>query len=87
MDKNDKIMRREFKVARTVAVVSVIFALCLIPFNIVNYVIDFNTLDYIHVIKLNITILIVCFNSTLNPILYGLLNRDFRIAFKRLFKI
>ncbi|CAG2163394.1 unnamed protein product [Oppiella nova] len=86
VDKNDKIMRREFRVAKTLAIVTMVFVLCLAPYNVMNYrhIISSQTPDYKELAYLRTTIWLACFNSTLNPILYAFLNKDFRVAFKRI---
>ncbi|CAG2169549.1 unnamed protein product [Oppiella nova] len=82
VDKNDKLMRREFKVAKTLAIVTIVF----VPYNVMNYryIISSQTPDYKELAYLRTTIWLACFNSTLNPILYAFLNKDFRVAFKRI---
>ncbi|CAG2163393.1 unnamed protein product [Oppiella nova] len=72
-------MRREFRVAKTLAVVTIVFIACIIPFTVVYSITHFTNLTYLQVTRLHVTIWIVFINSTINPILYGLLNRDFPI--------
>ncbi|CAG2174539.1 unnamed protein product, partial [Oppiella nova] len=84
LDKSDKIMRRELRVARTLAIITIVHMLCLLPFNILLFTTDMNAIDHKSMTGFLSVIWLVFFNSTLNPILYGLLNSDFRIAFKRL---
>ncbi|CAG2163391.1 unnamed protein product [Oppiella nova] len=86
-DKNDKIMRREFKVAKTAAVVTIVFAICVTPFNIIYFVSDAKTISYRHLAHWQTSLWIMYINSTLNPIIYGALNPNFCVVFKRLLKI
>ncbi|CAG2109444.1 unnamed protein product [Medioppia subpectinata] len=80
--RRDVILRREFRVARSLAVITAVFAICLLPLNVMFLVTDAKTIHLKPMHAINAVVWLLYLNSTLNPILYALLNRDFRIIAK-----
>lgn len=78
---------REFKAAKTLAVVVGAFVVCWLPFVIINAIYSIcenETCPYISTIPILVTKWMHYGNSLLNPPIYGFLNKDFRVAFKHL---
>ncbi|XP_031560218.1 muscarinic acetylcholine receptor M5-like [Actinia tenebrosa] len=78
---------REFKAAKTLAVVVGAFIVCWLPFVIINAIYTFCENDScppINVKHILITKWMHYGNSMLNPPIYGFMNKDFRVAFKHL---
>ncbi|CAF0928209.1 unnamed protein product [Brachionus calyciflorus] len=92
--KNDKLLNRhkrnvtshtntsETKITKTLAIIMGVFVACWLPFFII-YIIrsQLNNPSSISDNVMDIFIWLGYFNSSLNPILYAILNRNFRIAF------
>ncbi|XP_068753156.1 D(5)-like dopamine receptor [Montipora capricornis] len=82
-----KSVRREFKVTKTIAIVLLTFTLCWAPFFIVFTIeqYDISIVRHIPQVLFNLIFLILPnLNSTLNPIIYGYFNTEFRRAFKEI---
>lgn len=78
-----KRIRREVKVAKTVAIITIAYIICLFPLNAyIFYVIKVKS--YSDVVISIFWWLVLC-NSGINPILYGYFNENFRKAFKNVF--
>jgi len=78
---------REFKAAKTLAVVVGAFIVCWLPFVIINAIYSIcenEACPYISTILILISKWMHYGNSLLNPPIYGFLNKDFRVAFKHL---
>nr|QVK45757.1 G protein-coupled receptor [Proales similis] len=77
----------EARVTKTLAIIMSCFVACWLPFFII-YIIrsQLNDPDSIAPWILDIFIWLGYFNSALNPILYAILNRNFRTAFANMFK-
>ncbi|XP_068670014.1 D(5)-like dopamine receptor [Montipora foliosa] len=82
-----KSVRREFKVTKTIAIVLLTFTLCWAPFFIVFTIDQYDMSIVRHipdVLFYLIYLILPNVNSTLNPIIYGYFNTEFRIAFKKI---
>ncbi|XP_020905031.1 octopamine receptor-like [Exaiptasia diaphana] len=76
---------REFKAAKTLAVVVGAFVICWLPFVVINAIYSIcDDCPYISTIPILVTKWMHYGNSLLNPPIYGFLNKDFRVAFKHL---
>ena len=79
--RNAKRIRREVKVAKTLAIITIAYIICLLPFNgyiLYNIIANKNNTK----LGLDITLWLLFLNSTVNPILYAYFNKNFRKAFK-----
>ncbi|KAL9982476.1 hypothetical protein ACROYT_G004523 [Oculina patagonica] len=74
---------KESKAAKTIGIVVGVFYLCWIPFMIAIVLSAFFK-DFITPVVVLVFSTIIYSNSAINPVLYGYLNRDFRLAYKRL---
>ena len=77
------ISRTEARITKTLAIIIVLFILCWCPF-FTAYIIRSQLKDenQISPVLMDVFIWLGYFNSALNPILYAILNNNFRIAFK-----
>lgn len=78
---------REFKAAKTLAVVVGAFVVCWLPFVIINAIYTFcenEACPTMNAKYILITKWMHYGNSMLNPPIYGFMNKDFRVAFKHL---
>ena len=87
VEKRYKLLRREFRSAKTQAIVAIVFMICLSPF--------YFTLMFNHMLSTNnspkftisITLWLLLCNSAVNPILLHLFNKRLRNAVKNMFRI
>ena len=63
----------------------ILFIICWFPFCISMFFSTFTNVKLPLTLDI-VTLILGCFNSTLNPLVYGLLNRRFNDAFRRLFR-
>jgi len=77
-----KLLRREFRVAKTLSIVTIIYIICLLPINITLLVTVTKSDNRLPNFAFAITFLLLLCNSCVNPIIYTLFNRNFRKAFK-----
>ena len=80
---NRSISNSEARVTKTLAIIMFCFVACWLPFFSI-YIVrsQLEDTESIPGVVLDIFIWLGYFNSALNPILYAILNRNFRIAFK-----
>ena len=80
-----KSLRREFKVTKTIAIVLLTFTLCWAPFFIVFTIQQYDMSIVRHIPKVLLYLIFMILpnlNSTLNPIIYGYFNTEFRSTFE-----
>ncbi|XP_054152448.1 uncharacterized protein LOC128951225, partial [Oppia nitens] len=87
VNKRYKLLRKEFRVAYIQAIVVFIYIICFLPFFVTLLIIDINSLTYIPKFTLSLTFWLLLCNSGVNPIVFVLLNNNFRNAFKNIIKI
>ncbi|CAG2163392.1 unnamed protein product [Oppiella nova] len=63
-------MRREFQVAKNAAIITMVFIVCSVPFNIIHFNSDERTFDFKYLVHWEVSLWILLINSTLNPIIY-----------------
>ena len=80
----NKLLRREFRVAKTLAIVTIVFIICLLPFYIAMLI---NGSNRLLEPQYSITSWLFLSNSCVNPIIYTLFNHNFRKAFKTILRL
>ncbi|XP_002741982.1 putative G-protein coupled receptor No18 [Saccoglossus kowalevskii] len=74
----------DVKITKTVLIVLLAFVVCWSPISVVNFLETF--FNYTIPMALDLfTVYMVFLNCALNPIIYGLMNRNFRKGFKKIF--
>lgn len=89
--RQEKQRKDELRLTLSFLVVIVTFVICWLPFCITMFTYMYlpssskdNTVGVNRVVDM-CTLLLGCLNSSCNPIIYGVMNRNFRAAYKRLF--
>lgn len=76
-----KRFKRETKAAVTILVVIGTFVICWLPFVITSIMIMFGSKDSISDSFFALSSYLICVNSACNPIIYGIMNKQFRTSF------
>uniref|UniRef100_A0A0K0E6U2 G_PROTEIN_RECEP_F1_2 domain-containing protein n=1 Tax=Strongyloides stercoralis TaxID=6248 RepID=A0A0K0E6U2_STRER len=83
--KREKIsVAKEKRAAKTIAVIIFVFTFCWLPFFCAYIILPFCESCYLHPKVLQAFVWLGYINSSLNPFLYGILNLEFRQAFRRI---
>ena len=85
--KREKFMRREFRVAKTLAVITVVYIICLLPVYMTLLVTVLKNDNHLPKLVFPLTLWLLLCNSGVNPILYAVFNTNFRNSFKKILKI
>ncbi|XP_054152449.1 5-hydroxytryptamine receptor 2B-like [Oppia nitens] len=85
--KQNKSIRREFRVAKTLAIITVCYVICLLPVYMTLLVTVFKNDNQLPKLPFSLTLWLLLCNSGINPIIYAMFNINFRNAFKRLLKL
>jgi hypothetical protein len=87
MNATDRTSRRENRVAKTLAIVTIAYVICLFPFYftlLITAVLGKNSPEKL---LFSITLWLLYCNSLVNPIIYTIFNQNFRRAFKNILHI
>uniref|UniRef100_A0A0N5A458 G_PROTEIN_RECEP_F1_2 domain-containing protein n=1 Tax=Parastrongyloides trichosuri TaxID=131310 RepID=A0A0N5A458_PARTI len=83
--KREKIsVAKEKRAAKTIAVIIFVFTFCWLPFFCAYLILPFCESCHLHPKVLQAFVWLGYINSSLNPFLYGILNLEFRQAFRRI---
>lgn len=75
---------KEKRAAKTIAVIIFVFTFCWLPFFCAYVIMPFCERCYLHPKVLQAFVWLGYINSSLNPFLYGILNLEFRRAFRKI---
>ena len=78
-----KTIRREVKVAKTLAIITIAFIICFLPINILTIITSLIKMRNVK-LYLDMSAWFMYINSMINPILYAYFNNNFRKAFKNI---
>uniref|UniRef100_A0AC35G4K6 G-protein coupled receptors family 1 profile domain-containing protein n=1 Tax=Panagrolaimus sp. PS1159 TaxID=55785 RepID=A0AC35G4K6_9BILA len=85
LKKREKIsVAKEKRAAKTIAVIIFVFTFCWLPFFCVYIILPFCSTCHIHPKVHQAFVWLGYINSSLNPFLYGILNLEFRRAFRKI---
>ena len=82
--RKEKAKAEELRLTTTLFVVIIIFTICWLPFCITMFMSVFDNEPVPRIPDIT-TMLLGCLNSSLNPIIYGLMNKKFRSGFATLY--
>jgi len=89
LDRDSRLLRCRRRVARTLLVLAFLFAVCWMPYNFLNLIIDHFDQDTQQIINIKVTPFMLWLghaNSAANPLLYCLLSRNIRQSLWCLFR-
>ena len=89
-DRRNRQLRKQRDVKLKLLLVATIFAICWLPLNVLNIVVDFSAKTYEEYLPLFDTLFVATHlfamsSAVANPFLYGLLNENFRNEFRDIF--
>src|SRR5262245_23500182 len=85
LKKREKIsVAKEKRAAKTIAVIISVFTICWFPFFTTYVILPFCQSCYLHPKVHQAFVWLGYINSSLNPFLYGIMNLDFRRAFRKI---
>ncbi len=76
--------QEELQLTRSFFVVITIFILCWLPFCVTMFMNVYSAMPVSRILDM-ITLLLGCLNSACNPIIYGIMNKKYRIAYTKLY--
>ena len=82
---SQSVYREELKITTTLFIIIVVFVLCWAPVSVVNVIETFTASFQIPLALDRLTVFMVFAQCAANPVIYGLMNRNFREGFKKIF--